>query len=53
MNKLYISNGQIHDNFMRQCNYFHINKGRCNVYKINIGKYKSMNLLCSTENKLC
>ena len=37
MNELYTTNDQIHDHFTRQHHFFHINKGRCNVYTRSFG----------------
>ena len=51
MNELYTTNDQIHDHFTRQYHFFHINKGRSNVYTGSFGNYKSANLECSTDKK--
>ena len=37
MNELYTTNDQIHDHFTRQYHFFHINKGRSNVYTRSFG----------------
>ena len=37
MNELYTTNDQIHDYFIRQYHFFHINKGRSNVYTRSFG----------------
>ena len=37
MNELYTTNDQIHDHFTRKYHFFHINKGRSNVYTRSFG----------------
>ena len=37
MKELYTTNDQIHDHFTRQYIYFHVNKGRSNVYTRSFG----------------
>ena len=37
MNELYTTNDQIHDHFIRQYHFFHINKRRSNVYTSSFG----------------
>ena len=37
MNELYTTNDQIHVHFTRQYHFFHINKGRSNVYTRSFG----------------